>query len=203
MKELIKHLWKHNQEEIVSKSYLHWHGKNVHSIVLFDNEEKSIRLYIADIRNELFYNYPDNYNLGQMPIPFQRNPCDMTVECIKGKLTIWRVEESDEGIPTTKFIHPTFVENSFEKVGPAVLKTIQHISIASGESMEIESSHIHTLSCAPNSITAWFVYEGKRNPEYKMEFWSNKDLEKENREGLYKKPSALDVERLLTACDLL
>lgn len=94
MKALIKHLWKTHQEEIVAKSFLHCHVRNVHSIMFMDTPEKTIRLYIADLRNELFYNYPDNYKMKQMTTAFHPHHCDLTLHCVKGSLTSWAVKES-------------------------------------------------------------------------------------------------------------
>lgn len=206
MKALVKHLWKTHQEEIVAKSFLHCHVRNVHSIMFMDTPEKTIRLYIADLRNELFYNYPDNYKLKQMTTAFHPHHCDLTLHCIKGNLTSWRVKESEEGLPATKYLYHSQIlegKTQFEKIGETFLQTLQHHTINEGDIIELKASDIHTVSSAPDKFTAWFVYEGKDDPEYKSFCWSNKELENETLEGLYQKPSAMDIERLLTTCGLL
>lgn len=206
MKHLIKHLWKNNQEEIVSKSFLHCHVKNVHSIMFIDTPEKPIRLYISDLRNELFYNYPDNYKLRKMTTAFHPHHCALTLHCIKGDFMNWIVEESAEGLSATKYLYHSQItegQAKFEKQGDVFLKTLHHRLVNAGESLEMKATDIHTIACAPDAITAWFVYEGKENKDYQPLCWSNNELDNETLSGMYQKPTALDIERLLNSVGLI
>lgn len=53
MNSLIKHLWENNRKEIISKSIKNCHVKGLHSIMLLQSKNKTIRMYISDYNSEL------------------------------------------------------------------------------------------------------------------------------------------------------
>lgn len=211
MKHYIRTLWNNHRVEIAGKSFLNCHCKNVHSIMLLDSPERTIRLYVADIGNTLYLNMSDNFPKLPMSVGFHAHHCDLTLHCIKGMLMNWQVEEQlgnaeSDGFIVNKYLYDSKItcgKTQFQRVGESKLKTKHNKLIMENETILLKAQDIHTVSCAPNQVTAWFVYEGKEDPNYKPYCWSNAKLEEEDLTGLYEKPTAHDVERLLTLAGLL
>ena len=64
MKHLIKHLIDNHMENIISRSLKNCHCTGLHSIMLSESPEKTIRLFISDEKSEMYKNYPaalENY----------------------------------------------------------------------------------------------------------------------------------------------
>lgn len=206
MKQLVKHLWQHHAVALTGKSFLHCHVRNVHSIMLMDNPEWVVRLYIADTGNELFYNYKDNYKMKKMTTAFHPHHSDLTLYCIKGMFMNWLVKESAEGFSANKYLYHSQItegQAKFEPLGETKLETVKNELVTEGESIILKASDIHTIGCAPDKVTAWFVFEGKEDKDYKPYCWSNDNLTGEKLHGFYQKPSQYDVEKLLTLVGLL
>jgi len=214
MKHYIKSLWNNHREEIAGKSFLNCHCKNVHSIMLLDSPERTIRLYVADVGNTLYLNMSDNFPRLPMSVGFHAHHCDLILHCIKGMLMNWQVEDVTEGNDVDnpdgfiikKYLYDSKItcgKTQFQKAGESKLKTIKNKLILKDEAVSLKASDIHTVSCAPDQVTAWLVYEGKEDLDYKPYCWSNAKLEEEDLTGLYQKPTAHDVERLLILAGLL
>lgn len=207
MDHLVKHLWENNRDEIVSKSLLNCHCKGVHSIMLSECPEKTIRLYIAVVGNELYKNLPDNVKDGyEMSVGFHSHHCNITIHCIKGQLLNWLVAPCESGFELTKYKYHSKIkegELSFENLGYEVLNTISEIRMVAGKSMHMKASDIHSVACLSNEVSAWFVYEGKEAKEYNSFCWSNADMKNQNFEGLYQKPTESEIKNLLEILYLL
>lgn len=210
MKELIKHLWENNKQEIVSKSLLNCHCFGVHSIMLLESPGKTIRLYVSMHDNGLWKNFPREVNTQYMSVGFHPHHCNLTLHCIKGVLLNWVVEES--GDPSslryafTKYKYKSQIsdgEMAFEPLGMSYLKTVQERHIFQGESVSMNASEIHTVACYSNVLSAWLVYEGTEDPNYQPFCWSNADLNNIKNDDLYKKPTEQDVEELLILLELI
>jgi len=202
-KHLVKHLWRQHEELITEKSFLHCHAKGVHSIMLIEKPEHTIRLFVAEPGNDLCLNYSFD---SEMSVAFHPHHCDVTLHVIKGCLQNKIVEESDNGIALNKFIYHSKIkenETKFERVGAVVLSVVGVNDLLPNQSIFMPADTIHTVAAPRNGLTAWFVYEGKENPNYIPYCASNVDLTKHDFSGLYQKPTRDQVGQLLQKCDLL
>jgi len=205
MKELVRHLLRNNINEILGKSIMHCHCRNVHSIMLLDCPEKTIRLYIATKGHELYRNYPDeNMSMGKpMSVGLHSHHCNLTLHVIKGQLYNWQVVESPKGQEFNKYLYQSKISNGelkFQPLGTSRLETTQMDWIAKGESISMLANQIHTVSCYPNMSNAWMVYEGKKDESYKPYLWTNHDINQDDFSGLYQK---MDKDTLFSLLDLV
>lgn len=210
MKTLIQHLWRSHQAEIIEKSIMNCHVRGLHSIMLLDSPEKLIRLFIADIGNEMYFNKRDNFSKMPMSLGFHPHHCDLTLYCIKGDFTNWTVTDNvkaddDLKFPIKKYLYTSQVTGGatgFQKIEDTFLKTNKIAIVLEGQSVYLSAKTIHTVSCEPNKVTAWLVFEGKEDPNYKPYCWSNADLDKADFSDLYQKPTVYDIQRLLNLVGL-
>jgi hypothetical protein len=204
MKTFIHHLIQNHLDEIVEKSILNCHCVGLHSIMLLDHPEKTIRVYIAEPRNELYRNSPASVNNGmEMSIGFHPHHCNLTLECIKGSVTNWIISESIDSIgqPSlrlNKYLYKSKItdgELKFETVEKGVLVFDKKIETLFPKGrIFMNAWDIHTVYCDTNSLSAWIVYEGKEDPNYKPLCWSTAlELNKKNDSGLYQKPTKEQV----------
>lgn len=204
MKNLVRHLANENMSEIAAKSIMNCHCIGVHSIMLVDTPGKTIRLYVAEKGNELYKNKPNSGH--QMTVAFHPHHCNITIEVAKGTLFNWVVNEKTDEIKLDKFTYSSKIkagEITFNKVGSSGLHTQALHSIRKGQAVLMSARSIHTVYCSSNEVTAWFVYEGKEDPEYKPYAWSNADLSNTDFSGLYKAMSDVELVRILSIADLI
>lgn len=211
-KHLLKQIFEQHSEEIVAKSFFDCHCKGLHSIMLLEKPEQTIRLYIADIGNELYKNflYPtENGRIG-MSIGFHPHHCDLTLACLKGKLYNWVMEESEPrggfGFFLNKYLYNSKItkgETKFEPLGESVLQTVEWKWIREGEGVSMKANEIHTVACYPDEITTWMVHEGKEDENYIPYCWSNVEVDKQDLSNLYRKPTYDEVKSLLEKCELI
>ena len=211
MKTLINHLLLNNLDEIVSKSIFNCHCKGLHSIMLLDAPEKTIRLYIAKKGNDMYRNnyIDDMLPRDDMSIGFHSHNCNLTLECIKGEFHNWLVKEVDfntKGFNIDKWEYRSHIitgNMGFEHIDISRLETISYNHIKKGESVFLNAKDIHTVACNPLETSAWLVYEGKKDIDYKSYNWSINNLSKVNSDGLYVKPSYNEIIELLIETDLI
>ncbi len=199
MKQLISHLIKTNKSEIIKKSFLNCHVKGLHSIMLLDCPEKTIRMYITDKSHDLYKNFTTPNSLS-----FHPHYCELTLHCIYGQLTniCMRLENEIQGNDChyyDRWLYSSIISNgeiSFVKDGTDVLKKLAPEKIKESDSVYMKASDIHTVACKKHTVNAWMVYEGKENKNYKPHAWSNSDLSNIDKSGLYIKPTFSQIYEL-------
>jgi hypothetical protein len=200
----IENLIKNHLEEITEKSLLNCHVDGLHSIMLLDHPEKTIRLYVAMPGNTLYKNTRFTTNL--MSLSFHPHHCDLTLQVTRGHLTNWNVKESDTGTEFDKYIYHSQITEGrlgFEYVGKSFLETTKRILISEGGQEFLSADTIHTVACSTDRVTAWLVYEGKEDPNYIPYCWTNTDLLNQDHSKLYQKPTQADVLMLLNEAGLI
>jgi hypothetical protein len=216
---LIRHLISNNLDEIVSKSILDCHCRGVHSIMLLDAPEKRIRMYISVEGSDMYKNMYQNFSTDfkspkytprqDMSVGFHTHHCNLTLECVMGEFHNWIVKEislDEKGFDTQKWEYQSYItkgEMGFNKISDARLDTVDYKIVKKGEVISLNSKEIHTVACQPFGTTAWLVYEGKEDPDYKSYIWSTNDLNSIDSTKLYTKPHELMVIFLLKHCNLL
>lgn len=205
MKALVKHLIENNIDEIVSKSLLNCHVRGVHSIMLLECPEKTIRLYISMPDSEMYKNQPCNIKNG-LSVAFHPHHCNLTIECIKGFIWNTLVKEVDIGYSVTKYIYKSKIKEgnmAFLKLKDTNVYFDKCTLLGAGNSISMLANEIHTVGCLKDAICAWFVYEWKEDKDYKPYCYTNVDPNKQVSEDLYIKPTKRQVIELLKKVDLL
>lgn len=207
MKNFVTHFIQNHLPEIASKSLLHCHCRGVHSIVLLESPEKTIRLYISEPGSGLWKNDPQHFQNGKnMSIAFHPHHCNLTLECVAGSIFNWEMKPSDTGLEMEKFIYRSGITDGkigFESVGKEFLQTKKITELGPDQSIALSANDIHTIYCDRDQWNAWFVYEGKEDENYRPFCWSNADLSNLDSKGLYEKPSEKQIIDLLTKINLL
>ncbi|HEX7313262.1 MAG TPA: hypothetical protein VF297_05050 [Pyrinomonadaceae bacterium] len=208
MKAYVEHLLAEHLDEIVSRSLLHCHAPNLHSVVLLDVPEKRVRLFVAETGHTLWSNGPEVLrDGGPLSIAFHPHHCNITLCAVAGEVRNWRARPDSA---RAKFELDRFNYNSaitgkgadFRRVGRDGFLTRCVETVRAGESVRMAADEIHTVQVARGKSAAWLVFEGREDPKYLPYAWSNADLEAETFGGLYCKASEGDVRTLLRAAHL-
>lgn len=189
MKKLIRHLLQENEEEIVAKSFLNCHVEGLHSIMLLNSPSKTIRLYITDTNHKLTTN-----NLAIHP-----HHCNVTLHQIYGNMINCNYAVEQGGIVYNKFEFSSGITGSlgFKKIGTEKLKLEKAYVLSPGDCVTLPAETLHTVECAKDKVSAWFVYEGRENPEYKPLCYSTKDEIVTDKNLLYIKTDIQKIKSLL------
>lgn len=207
MKQLIKHLWNNNREEIISKSLLNCHVEGVHSIMLSECPGKTIRLYVAQIGNKLNDNFPEKQGTTPMSVGFHPHHCNLTLHCIQGELLNWIITPRSYGpLRLTHFEYQSKItkgELLFKEIGEQDFIGTSAYTLKPGGVAQMKASDIHTVACSSEYLSAWLVYEGKEDPDYKSYCWSNCDPNLIDTSNLYQPCHELEIIGLLEQCNLM
>lgn len=208
MKHLISHLLKNNLEEIVSKSLLHCHCKGLHSIMLLESPGKTIRLFISTPESEMYKNLPEKFRQEKMSIAFHPHHCNVTLHVIEGYIVNWVPYISKAGHISnhvSKFKYHSKItegETAFELMEDNYIHSASCRTIAEGDKVSMSANLPHTVGVPKGKLAAWFVYEGKEDPNYEPYCWSNHDVRNQDFSELYQKPIKKQVLDLLTSVGL-
>lgn len=214
MKHLVKHLLQNNLNEILSKSLLNCHAIGLHSIMLLDSPGKTIRLFIAVEGNELYRNGKENtYTDRPMSVGFHSHHCNLTLYCIKGQFINWVVEKHDGTDPvnwsdlvqTEAYEYKSLIkqgELQFIHKHKQTLKTVYMQQIEAGNSVHLKANELHTVICKKDQISAWFVFEGKEDPNYDSTLYTNTNPNEQDNTQLYHTMGKNDLFHLLKLVDL-
>lgn len=209
MKALINHLLATNLDEIVSKSRLHCHARNVHSVMLLEAQGKTIRLFVAEPGHELDRNMPHMFEAG-MSVGFHAHHCELTLEVVRGNLFNWTVEvsQSEKHLRVSAYQYESALKGAavcgFSRIGPARIRSTSIRNLFAGESAYMPASTLHTigmLSC--RDVAAWFVFEGREDSSYSPITYSTAKLDEAVFHDLYQRATTQDVMRLLELAGLV
>jgi hypothetical protein len=196
MEALIQHYFKSNHDEILSRSLINCHCKGLHSIMLSEIPERTIRLYITDQSHELWKNDEQQ----EQSLAYHPHHCDLTLHCIFGALVNAVVTESESGRDVSRYLYKSKIsdgEMAFQYLGKSNISLPTPTVVGKGEYVFMKASDIHTVFCTKGTINAWLVYEGKEDPNYVPLCWTNRDLNNQTSEGLYEKPTLSKLKEIL------
>lgn len=219
MNKLIKHLVDNNLDKIVEKSFLNCHVEGLHSIMLIESPEQTIRLFVSQSNSKLVKNTEENIFEGRQTLAFHPHHCDITLHVIKGSLTNHIVERVsfDDPLYESRNLrkHRYFFANKYHyksaiKDGSMeflfsakhLLKFIDSTLLHEKESLSLKANQIHTVTTFDPGYTAWFVYEGKEARDYMPVCYSTCEKEPDN-SNLYRKATPEKIKFLLEASGLL
>lgn len=206
---LIQHLIQNNMDEIVSKSLLNCHLIGLHSIMLLESPQKTIRLYFADYNHDMWKNY-DGYPKTNMSLAFHPHHCNLTLHCILGRIWQWRIKEEIalEGCEQyiDKYIYKSQIntgKGGFELSSKTQIKTVSTKWVYKDDFDMMNAREIHTVAVENGQLAAWLVYEGMEDEGYNSVAYSWRDLSNFNTDGLYQKPTKEDVISILQRIGLI
>lgn len=215
---MLRHLLENNLEKILERSLINCHASGLHSVMLIEKPEQTVRLFITDTVHDLWKNHPDNFHLG-MSVGFHKHHCNVTLIAVHGLFYNWLVaplgeqtSDSPGAMKLDVYQYQSGITNqeiTFKKLGVYYFQTISnHCYSASKEVSCYESVYMkacvrHSVYVPKGSIAAWVVVEGKENPCHDDLCFSNVDLEKEDFSHLYQPMTEKGLFNLLKAAELL
>ncbi|MBC7486067.1 MAG: hypothetical protein H7282_04890 [Cytophagaceae bacterium] len=155
--------------------------------MLLDSPGKTIRLYVATPGNEMWKNSPNHSFSDDMSIGFHPHHCDLKIVVLHGALFHWLVTEVP-GNNIKRFKYDSKIKTGkikFISDGTTSLTTDKAGFHKEGDVIHLAAASIHTVCCSVNQVTAWMVFEGKSDPNYKPVCYSNHDLTKADFSELY------------------
>ena len=203
---LVDHLLKCNLKQILDRSLMHCHSRNLHSIMLLECPEKTIRMFVAEADHEMYRNCP--WNKENQSLGFHPHHCDLTLSCVRGNIYNWVVEEqSSNNTPKFRVLdideyrynsQITAGKIGFNKIGRSKLESHSFNKIVTDAPVHMEAKKIHTVYVPAGETAAWFALEGLEDPNYKNSCWSYANLEEENFDHLYKPMDEENLRRILS-----
>lgn len=209
----LRHIIRENIVDIAEASYLNCHVKGVHSFMLLDYPNKSIRVFYATNKHELYKNADvalEHKSDGMpMSVAFHAHRRNLTLQCIQGTLrnvsayewpSAYKCCQLDKYLYTSKILEDKM---GFVKVAGAcrmIIKDQNKLDV--NEDIFLKAEEFHTIVVDQGEACAWLVFEGQEDPSYVNECYSNQKLELETDEGLYIKPTEKQTMELLSQINL-
>ena len=194
---MLGHLLANNLDLILEKSLVNCHARGLHSVMLIEKPEQTVRLFVTDEDHELWRNHPSTYQYG-LSIGFHPHHCNVTLIPVTGYFTNWIVAPVIDATDS----HPglfnlgsfqyqsgiTGKEINFKKCGDVEFGTTSLTSYFQGrhKAAEMKAEQLHTVYVEKDKIAAWLVLEGMENASHDGMCYSNADLETEDFSHLYK-----------------
>lgn len=206
MENLIRHLWLNHSDKIVEKSIFNCHTRGLHSIMLLESPEQTIRLYYSAADSEMCRNYP--FSNKQSSIAAHPHHCDISIQVIKGPITniiYERVQLFRSGLkPQVDLIPHEYISaittskgGAFKRTGAPVTFCYEPEELSTKDWLPMSADQIHSVACPYGTSTAWFIFEGKEDINYKPIAFARHCLDEEDFQGLYIKPTREQVRNIL------
>ena len=193
-------------KQILDRSMLHCHTPFVHSIMLLECPEKTIRLFVAEPNHKLNDNSLGRYKAGQS-LGFHAHHCELTLVPTRGDLWNWIIAPQPNGaIKLGEYRYQSAITKGkigFQRLGDANFVSQEYRCVRVGDSKAMVASDIHTVVVEAGEPAAWFALEGRENPNYDNRCWSSTDLEREDFSGLYQRMDEKTLRELLYLAHLL
>ena len=205
MKDLISHVLKENYEECRSKSLINCHTKGLHSIMLIDKPEQRIRLFVTDSTHDLWKNSTIN---NKMSIAIHPHHCNLTIIQLDGVIDNLNYKLSEtKGTSVITYLWKSGVLNEdgkFIKCYSAndKLLTISKETLYPGDKKYLKANDLHTVYVDKKAIASWIIIEGKEDINYQPYAYSLNNLEKFKSNGLYKKPTKKEFDKIINLLNI-
>lgn len=205
LRPIVQHLVRTNLDEILLKSRLHCHAHNVHSVVLLEAPEKTIRMFFAAPSHDLYLNFKENIT-GGMAVGFHPHHCDITLVGLVGRITNWVVGRGGKEFEAIRHRYDSKLKGGsggFVVDGIDVLGTLKETNLCWGDSLQMRAPDLHTIAVQQGEPAAWLVLESKEDPNYQPLCFSTVDLEGFDSSDLYKPMTEVDLRLILKHSGLL
>lgn len=204
MKHFIQSLVRERLPKITEASYFNAGVKGLHCITLLEGEDFGLKLYFTETNHEMQHNLPQYYLTG-ITYPFKQYNRNLTIKVIKGGVAVWVVKPDDYTVSFLANEYNEIYEDGLHKyelqksnVG-LLSDNVYHLKV--NDFINMKGNQLFTIGSVFGVNSAWLVYEGRNEdtPNYTM--YSNGKMD--SREGLYIKPTAQQVLKVLELCGLL
>lgn len=189
----VRALVRTNLELMVSKSLKDCHARGVDSILFDDTPESRIRLFVARENHELWKNtpYPDE---DILTVAYHGHRCDLTLDVVHGTIDNLVADHTGSfgSSSYAEFIFDSKIKGGsggFRKTKAVTDIEFMDVNRLGDYSLEksifLPANVLHTIWVPMGEKAAWFVYEGKEDPDYKPICYSNADLENFDASDMY------------------
>lgn len=231
MLPLLRHLARNHLDEIVQKSFLNCHAFGVDSLMFCDTPGKTIRMFIAGPEHRLWTNHPlgtKSRGQGDWPMSVAIHPHrrDLTLVGFQGMVQNLRYELDDKssgpasnGVPVgirTRYAPKRCCKFSYRSeildgrggfqclsAGHALSLKLTDVLEGPGAYVSMDAKDLHTVFVKKGETAAWIVLEAHEDPSYENVCYSDAALDMFSSDGMYLKPSTLEVLSLLERLDIL
>lgn len=207
MQAIVDHLARENLEEMVQGSYLNCHAKGLHSLMLLSSPGKTIRMFYATRTHDLWKNAPDLRATEAMSIAVHPHRRNLTLATLFGTMFNVRYRYARPArapVYLDEFRYQSKIVDGdigFKRERQRVpFETADVERVYAGQGAVMASRDLHTVFVPKGTAAAWFVLEGRQDPEYADICYSNADLESAVFDGFYEKPTEADVVNILREC---
>ncbi len=203
MRPMIEHFIRENWTEVAEKSLLNCHAQGLHSVMLSDTPGRRIRMFCTTKDHVLHQNFARRMNTTMsIAVHCHRQP--ITLVGVRGtffNILYKRFPGGGGPLILNGFKYQSKIidgEIGFKKTAPGTGFHEPWTNECGVDSCEVMQAHdLHTVAVEARTLAAWVVLEGYEDPTYDSTCYSNADLETENFDHLYKKPSEEQLRDLL------
>lgn len=184
---MIRHFWNNNREQVLQSSYMNCHVRGLHSVMLLNEPGKRVRLFVTDIEHQLWKNYP--YSGKRMSVGYHGHHCDITIEVVKGAVGNVELGLTPGSLVLQEFMYRSKLLNkapSFEPTDQLYSFVANNRILRPGDHHSMAATDYHSVAIEAGHIASWVVYEGKDDPNYVSNMFTNWDMKDFSFDGLYK-----------------
>ncbi len=206
MKTLVKALVETRMDLIVKRSLGNCHCKGVNSIVLCEEEEGMVRLFVTDKNHDL-HTPSNDFSKMEAPVAFHPHHCAITLMQVYGDMVNWTIGHDCDGVEMMKFRYKSGLNKdndaSFDPLNVEKMKTIEMLPLLEGDSCHMCPFDINTVFVPRRNTSAWFVFEGYEDKDYVPDCYSVYDIASTDYSELYTPMTEGKIRKLLRGVGLL
>lgn len=174
----------------------------MHSIMLVDCPGALVRMFIATPEHEMWKNTPDQAG-GPMSLGYHGHKTELTLHVARGRIAniIGQVPDGSRffQVGNTRQVNGyRYVSKIMEDEAGGKFESMDNSKLIEGfvnhmrpgDTAYMPADMLHTVWVPRGERAAWFVYEGKADPNYESVTWSDEDLTEFKTEGMYRRPAA-------------
>ncbi len=153
------------------------HVVGMHSIMLHEEPGNRIRMFYADYNHPLARNCYANLAAVPMTLAAHAHHCDVTLIKVFGE--VYNIKVKPVPDVAGDFVRCeyrsaiTTGRGSMQATEERFKFVYNNMEIISPNGVEMSAKDVHTVSVPLGKEAAWLVIEGKEDPTYKSECWTN------------------------------
>lgn len=218
MKQLVDHVLDNYLDDVLKKSSVNCHTTGLHSIMLYSADNFSMRIYVVTPDHNLWRNRREGLSSNPMVSGYHPHHSNITLHCTAGEVVNRRARLLAEGeqiagvlphsiMAMTRYLFDKAVEKDnsaggFVEDGEDCLIATHNDVLRPGDKVYMPAADLHTIFVERGSSAAWFVYNGRPNPEYVPYLWTNTNLNEAVTPELYQPMSEAKLRELLAIANL-
>jgi hypothetical protein len=161
-------------EEIAKQSLRNCHAQGLDSVMFYNKPGERIRAFVASPDHDLWH----NDNGKRIHLAVHQHHCDVTLVPVFGETYNMRPRFDAEGERYEPYKYVSQITTGKGKMelewGSRRFTLVPEVLV---NTIHMKAHEEHTIYIPKGQPAAWFVYEGKENPNYDSTCWSNNALE--------------------------